>query len=216
MSQPQVIFFDAVGTLFGVKGSVGSIYAEIADRHGVEVAPQTLDSTFYAAFKKAGAPAFPGYPITAVAAQEFAWWKGIVQSTFDQAGVLIQFEDFDAFFAELYSHFATAAPWELYQDTIVTLKRFHDLKIPLGILSNFDSRIYSVLKSLQLIDYFQSITISTEIGAAKPDTHIFRMALLKHNCPPQQAWHIGDSLEEDYRAARAVGIRGIWLNRSKQ
>jgi putative hydrolase of the HAD superfamily len=214
MSKPRVIFFDAVGTLFGVKGSVGTVYAEIADRHGVEVAPQTLDVTFYSAFKQAGSPAFPGFSITAVPAREFIWWKEIVQSTFDQAGVLIKFDDFDAFFADLYSHFATAAPWVLYDDAIATLQRFQALGIPLGILSNFDSRIYSVLKSLQLINYFQSITISTEIGAAKPNAHIFRMALLKHSCPPQEAWHIGDSLEEDYRAACAVGMRGIWLNRN--
>ncbi len=37
MEKPQVIFLDAVGTLFGVKGSVGAIYSQIAADFGVEV-----------------------------------------------------------------------------------------------------------------------------------------------------------------------------------
>ena len=34
---PKVIFFDAVGTLFGVKGSVGTVYKAIAKKHNVEM-----------------------------------------------------------------------------------------------------------------------------------------------------------------------------------
>ncbi|NJN49298.1 MAG: HAD hydrolase-like protein, partial [Alkalinema sp. RL_2_19] len=39
------------------------------------------------------------------------------------------------------------------------------------------------------------------------------IALQKHHCSANQAWHIGDSLEEDYRAATAAGLNGIWLQR---
>ena len=43
MVQPKVIFLDAVGTLFGVKGSVGEVYREIAADFGVDVAASVLD-----------------------------------------------------------------------------------------------------------------------------------------------------------------------------
>lgn len=119
------------------------------------------------------------------------------------------------FFTELYQHFATADPWFIYPDVLPTLKRWHQLGIELGVLSNFDSRLYSVLQALDLAQFFTSVTISTEVGAAKPDPQIFAVGLNKHNCPAQLAWHIGDSLKEDYQGAKAAGLRAVWLKRDE-
>jgi putative hydrolase of the HAD superfamily len=214
MQRPQVIFFDAVGTLFGVKGSVGQVYAAIAQQYGVEVAPKTLDRAFGRAFRAAGNPAFPGVAPSDLPMQEYAWWRTVAIATFDQAGVLNQFQNFDRFFTTLFQHFATATPWDLYDDTIPTLAQLRSVGIPLGVLSNFDSRLHQVLPALGLAEYFTSVTISTEVGTAKPDAQIFQHALAQHHCSPEQAWHIGDSLEEDYRAAMTAGLKGIWLQRS--
>jgi putative hydrolase of the HAD superfamily len=215
MERPRVMFFDAVGTLFGVKGSVGQIYAAIAQQHDVEVAPQTLDWAFGPAFKAAGNPAFPGVDPSELAAREYTWWREVAIATFNQADVLPQFADFDAFFDELFQYFATAEPWDLYPDTIATLSQIRSAGIELGVVSNFDSRLHQVLPALGLADFFSSVTISTEVGAAKPAPLIFQAALQKHHCTSDQAWHVGDSLEEDYRAAIAAGLNGIWLQRSR-
>lgn len=211
--RPQVIFLDAVGTLFGVKGSVGEVYAEVARRFGVEVSAAALNRAFFQSFRTAGTPAFGETDPAALQAREFAWWLALATNTFKQAGVLHQFPDFAEFFAALYAHFATAAPWVVYPDVPPALKRWQQMGTTLGILSNFDSRIYSVLQSLALEPFFASVTISTEAGAAKPDSKIFAIALQKHHCSPNAAWHIGDSFEEDYQAAKAIGMRGIWLRR---
>jgi putative hydrolase of the HAD superfamily len=212
-SRPKVIFFDAVGTLFGVKGSVGQIYSAIAFEHGVEVAPQTLDWAFGPTFKAAGNPAFPGVDPSELPAREYTWWREVAIATFNQADVLPQFADFDVFFDQLFHYFATAAPWDLYSDTIATLSEIRSAGIELGVVSNFDSRLHQVLPALGLAEFFSSVTISTEVGAAKPAAPIFQAALQKHNCVPAQAWHVGDSLEEDYRAAIAAGLKGVWLQR---
>jgi putative hydrolase of the HAD superfamily len=37
-------------------------------------------------------------------------------------GYLERFPDFEAFFGELYRHFATAEPWVLYEDVIPALR----------------------------------------------------------------------------------------------
>lgn len=213
MEYPQVIFFDAVGTLFGVQGSVGHVYADIAQKYGVTAAPQTLNQAFGAAFRDAGNPAFPGVAPSQLPTHEYHWWRHVAIGTFRQAGVLSQFDDFDAFFDDLFQHFATAAPWYLYDDTLPTLAQLRSHGITLGVVSNFDSRLHQVLSELGLATYFSSVTISTEVGAAKPDTLIFECALAKHGSHATQAWHVGDSLEEDYRAATAAGLNGIWLQR---
>lgn len=211
---PKVIFFDAVGTLFGVKGSVGQVYAERARRFGVMVSVEPLDQAFLQSFQAAGAPAFSTASVSELQANEFAWWMAVTQQTFQQAGVLSQFSDFTAFFTDLYAYFATAAPWTLYADVRPSLERWKQLGVELGIISNFDSRLYSVLHALDLATFFSSVTISTEVGAAKPNPKIFQAALHKHSQPPETTWHIGDRYDEDYEAARAVGIRGIWLRRA--
>ncbi|WP_017319117.1 HAD-IA family hydrolase [Mastigocladopsis repens] len=213
MERPKVIFLDAVNTLFGVKGSVGEIYSQIAQEFGVEVSADSLNKTFVQSFKAAPPPMFPNAEEQDIPQREFDWWLGITQKTFEQAGVLQKFADFSTFFSELYIHFGTAEPWFIYPDVLPALVSWRRLGIELGILSNFDSRIYSVLQSLELREFFGSITISTQVGAAKPDSKIFTTALEKHNCLPEAAWHIGDSITEDYHGARAAGLRGIWINR---
>jgi putative hydrolase of the HAD superfamily len=212
LPKPQVIFLDAVGTLFGVRGSVGQIYSELASKYGVSCAPEIVDRHFYAAFKTSPPCVFPDVSIDHIPQLEYQWWKAINQQTFTAAGVWEQFSDFDAFFDELYQYFTTSAAWEIYPDVIVALTQWQQAGIPLGVLSNFDSRLYAVLKVLDLAQYFSTVTISTEVGAAKPQPEIFTTALNKYQSNPADAWHIGDSYGDDYLGASAVGITAIWID----
>ncbi|MDX2228662.1 MAG: HAD-IA family hydrolase [Leptolyngbyaceae cyanobacterium bins.349] len=213
MKRPQVIFLDAVGTLFGVQGSVGEQYARVALNFGIPLPIEEIDWAFIKSFKAAGTPAFGDTDASELKAKEYDWWFNLAVQTFKDAGFYHRFTDFGAFFAALYDYFESAEPWYVYPEVPTMLQRWQDLNIPLGIISNFDSRIYAVLRSLQLTPYFSSITISTEAGVAKPDRQIFEIALQKHKCHTAQAIHIGDSFDDDYQAANAAGLRGIWLRR---
>ena len=210
---PEVIFLDAFGTLFGVRGSIGEIYSEIARKYQVNCDPEVIDKYFFTAFKNSPPCVFPDVSRADMAQAEYGWWREINRQTFVAAGVYAQFADFDVFFTELYAYFATAAAWTIYPETIAALTNWRRSGVTLAVLSNFDSRLYTVLKVLDLHKYFTTVTISTEVGAAKPQAEIFQAALTKHSCLPQSCWHIGDSLEDDYLGAGGVGIRAIWLNR---
>jgi putative hydrolase of the HAD superfamily len=211
--RPSIIFLDAVGTLFGIRGTVGDLYGLLAARHGVTVTAETLNPAFYQSFQDSPPAAFPTAQPSEIRQCEYDWWRAIAWSTFHQVGVVEQFSDFDVFFADVFAYFATEEPWFLYPDVIPTLETWQTQGLQMAVLSNFDSRLYPVLKVLGLDQFFASVTISTEAGAAKPAPEIFHAALQKHACSPDDAWHIGDSRREDYQAATAVGIRGIWLNR---
>jgi putative hydrolase of the HAD superfamily len=211
--QPKVIFLDAGGTLFGVKGSVGEIYSAIASQAGVEVLPSLLDETFYQSFKASPPLAFGEVDAVKLNELEYQWWRAIAEESFTRAGVINHFSDFNAFFSQLYAYFATSEPWYVYPDVIPALQGWRQQGIQLGIVSNFDSRIYLILESLQLKDFFSSITISSQAGSAKPHSQIFIAALKKHNCFAQEAWHIGDSLKEDYQGAKAAGLKPFLIKR---
>jgi putative hydrolase of the HAD superfamily len=213
MAVANVIFLDAVGTLFGVKGSVGHAYAQIAAEFDVIIESQKLDYLFGKAFSNAPKIAFPDAARSQIVELERDWWRQIAIQVFSQAEVIAKFTDFDAFFERLYAYFATVDPWYVYEDTILALSNWKELGISLHIISNFDSRIYAVLNALELDSWFETVTISTLVGAAKPDRLIFESALEQLHIKPAQAFHIGDSYSEDYLGAIAVGINGIWLDR---
>ncbi|MBK4731275.1 HAD-IA family hydrolase [Oxynema sp. CENA135] len=213
MDAPQVIFFDAVGTLFAVRGTVGETYARLARDYGVTVDSQRLDRAFIESFRASTPPAFPDAEPSQIPQLEFEWWEAISMTTFQRIGAFEQFSNFQEFFKQLFAYFATAEPWFVYPDVPRTLERLKGSSTQFGILSNFDSRLYRVLQALDLDDFFTSITLSTEVGAAKPDRQIFEVALSKHDCQPERAWHIGDSYKEDYEGAKAAGLHAIWLDR---
>ena len=213
LSLPKVIYLDAFGTLFGVKGSVGALYSQLAHAAEVTTDPQAVNHAFYQSFASAERLAFPNADPATVPELEYCWWKAIVSQTFKRVGAFEKFADFEAFYAGLYDYFETSDPWHVYADTISSLDRWQSKGIELGIISNFDSRLHRVLDALGLEGYFQSVTLSTEVGAAKPSPEIFQVALAKHSCMPQQAWHVGDSEAEDYAGARAIGMRAVLVAR---
>ena len=212
----KIIFLDAAGTLFDVRGSVGEVYAQIAKNFGVTVKTEELNAAFYESFASASPMAFPGIEVAKISQLEFEWWLEVSAKAFQIAGVFHQFSDFPKFFAELYAHFATAEPWFVYPDVFPALNRWRQQGIELSVVSNFDSRLYPVLQALNLAEYFTSVTISNEVGAAKPQSEIFTAALQKHNCIAENVLHIGDSLKADYCGAKAAGLKAIWLNRQQE
>ena len=61
-----VVFFDVAGTLIRVRAGVGSQYARVAARFGVDADPKALEREFPRAFRAAPRMAFPGAPAEAV------------------------------------------------------------------------------------------------------------------------------------------------------
>ena len=67
-------------------------------------------------------------------------------------------------------HFAKPGVWEaLPGGQKLALSSLRDMGLKLGIISNFDRRLYRVLDHQGLAPYFSSVTISSEVGADKPD-----------------------------------------------
>jgi len=212
----KVIFLDAAGTLFDVRGNVGQVYQKLANNFGVTVNSEELNIAFSKSFADSTPMTFPGKKASQIPQLEFEWWQSVSSKAFQIAGVYHQFSDFPHFFAELYAHFATAEPWFVYPDVLPALNRWQQQGIELAVVSNFDSRLYGVLKALNLAEYFTSVTISTEVGAAKPDSKIFTTALQKHNSIAANVVHIGDSFKADYCGAINAGLKAIWLNRKQE
>lgn len=65
-----------------------------------------------------------------------------------------------------------------------------------------------------LAHFFDSITISGEIGVGKPDPRIFRVALDSLGAKPANIAMVGNSLKRDIAPAQRLGMRAVWVNRT--
>ncbi len=207
---PQVVFFDAAGTLFHVKGSVGEVYLEYARKYGVNVSAGTIQQAFVKAFADAPPPVFAVTDPQAIKACERLWWFDVVHNVFYRIGM---FEGFDEYFDEVFQYFAQPEAWTLYSETLSVLETLEAREVELGIVSNFDSRLYDILIGLGIDRFFGSVTLSSFAGAAKPSPKIFERALRRHAATAVEALHVGDSITEDAQAATSAGMTGVWLNR---
>ncbi|HTW87947.1 MAG TPA: HAD-IA family hydrolase [Candidatus Binataceae bacterium] len=203
----RAIFFDAAGTLFTSRVPVAASYAAIARRHGVEAGERDVRAGFIRAFH--GAPGLAFGPVIApeeLRRRECEWWRAVVRTTFEGLG---SFDNFDAFFDELFDFFAEPAHWVAFAGAPELLMDLRDRGLTLGVISNFDYRLYRILDGLGLARYFDSITISSEAGYAKPSPEIFRVAMRRHAIDPDAAIHIGDSELLDVAGARAAEIAPV-------
>ena len=85
--------------------------------------------------------------------------------------------------------------------------------LELGIISNFDSRLFPVMRGLDIAHMFDTVTISSLAHAAKPAPKNFRSALEKHAVEPEEALHVGDSIREDVEGAGKAGLHAVLLDR---
>ncbi len=103
----------------------------------------------------------------------------------------------------------------MYPDTEEVLRELHRTPLHTGLISDVDEDFLQLcLYRFPLESYLDSITTSEEVGVAKPHRDIFRIALSKAGCKPQEAVHVGDSLERDIVGANGAGMRSILVSPS--
>ena len=107
-----------------------------------------------------------------------------------------------------------AIRFEAWEDAPVALAELRAAGLRLVVVSNWDCSLRSVLEAVGLAEHLDGVVTSAEVGAAKPDRRIFEAALEIAGCAPERAVHVGDSHEQDFDGARAVGIRPVMLDRS--
>lgn len=81
----------------------------------------------------------------------------------------------------------------------------------LGIIANQSKGLTDRLRKFDVLDYFELIISSEDVGLAKPDKKIFQYALESADCSPNQAIMIGDRLDNDIIPAKLVGMNTIWI-----
>ena len=198
------ITFDAGGTLVRPYPSVGQIYSDVMKNHGLNHGKDVLEEAFRRSWKKAQKSSRGSID----EASEIKWWKDVVLETLSD---LDKPKNFESFFNDLWNTFADARHWKLYDNARDVLAQLKDRGYRVAVLSNWDNRLRGILDGVEILDLFDQVVISTEVGCVKPDPGIFHIAQKMIGLPPRAMLHVGDSQYHDVGASRSVGWQGLLI-----
>lgn len=206
----RVVTFDAAGTLIRLLHPPGRTYAETARLFGYHLDPDRVQDAFRAAWKTVPPPPESEGPNPD---DDRGWWRNLVARTFEEARY--QIIPFDEYFNAVYETFARPGVWELFEEVPGVLTELRRLKVRLGVISNFDRRLYGILAQLGIRDDFEHVIISSEIGARKPAARIFLAAARRFKVEANEILHVGNEPESDIAGARGAGFDALLVDENR-
>lgn len=202
-SKIKAVTFDAAHTIYHPHPSVGAIYREVMQRHGLDYPAEELQ----AGFKRAFSTIVKDQTVLDGEKREWSYWHSIVQESISHLEP--QPADFDRLFKDLWQEFSHGHRWKPEPTARETLSELRARGYTTGLLTNWDQRVRRVVTETGFHDSFDHIFVSSEIGHEKPDRPIFAHCESKLELAPDQILHIGDSLQHDIEGATAAGWNAI-------
>ena len=83
------------------------------------------------------------------------------------------------------------------------------MRYGIGIIANQSLGMEARLERWGLLRFISQCLASAEVGLNKPDLAIFKLAMRKAGCEPEQAVMIGDRLDNDITPAKSLGWKTI-------
>ena len=80
------------------------------------------------------------------------------------------------------------------------------------ITNGFQEVQHTKLNGSGLEPFFETLTVSEEVGVKKPNPEIFHYALRKAHASVGESLMIGDEMAVDIDGARAIGMDTVFLN----
>ena len=207
--RPRGLLLDAMGTLIGLRRSVGQGYAAVAAELGLMLDAAAIDRVFPQVYRQAPPLAFPGLKGPALRQAELNWWGARIAEVLQRIHAPAPPPTLTP---ALFAHYGQAEAWQVYGDVPQQLQRWQAQGLKLAVVSNFDGRLPTLLAELGLAAWLDAVVISSSAGAAKPDPALFQQALAALHLEAHQVWHVGDS-PDDVAGAKAAGVACVLVRR---
>lgn len=218
MDKVRLVTFDIVGTVLRFNRHPVLDYVQIGQRHGLSVDFNTLERSFYAQFVRLDQD-LPNFGAQAGLTGR-QWWLTLVDATFRESlGHSYDRKKVSEASTQLYEHFSKPSAYRVLQDGMQAVERVKGLGKEVGVITNSDLRIHSVLQGLGISDLCTFILTSEEAGASKPQPEIFQLAVERSqldNLVPEQILHVGDDFLKDYQGATSLGWKAVLVDRTGQ
>ncbi|MHA2231712.1 MAG: HAD family hydrolase [Candidatus Hodarchaeales archaeon] len=214
MTKVEAVLFDFGGTLFDFDPNNVEIWTQVAAQFGKTITPD--DSKLLQGLVDQ-AEAFDRLMLTKsirlgrdIPEEEWLKLNTIVLTA-------IEISDPSAIRAVQEAFTAREGCYRIFPDTKQTLNDLKQLGKRIGIVSNSTPKGATnrrpILQKHGILEYFETIILSSEVGIAKPDREIFEIALGDFGLEdPQRVWHVGDFFGADVVGARNAGIIPVLID----
>ncbi len=205
-SLPRAVFFDAGDTLLDTSAMLDSaIFTAL-----VPFDPTRTIHEVRAAVERSGAAMPTRQPPFYEVRGNVRWWNERYRAVGEALG--LSGEALESFLETVTEgHFGGDA-LHVVPDAPASLARLTAMGITLGVISNWDDTLETILARKGLARFFSVIVASTQFGRAKPHRAIFEHALEAAGVRPQEAWHVGDDPDADAIGAARAGLHALLLD----
>lgn len=208
--KPEIVFFDVYGTLAGfdpprekIQQAAASFFGMDLDRDGIDRGYQEADHFMAQQNSRS--------PVRLMAPEQrdqfFARYEQLVLAG---AGHEVDLETAGKVWLKVRSQ---EYGWALFDDVIPGFEQLQESGFRVAAISNMPMRGDEMCDQIGLTGHVEFAVTSGDVGAEKPDPRIFNAALQKAGVDPSWAVMVGDSVSSDLRAAEAVGMNAILMDR---
>ena len=208
----RTVFFDLGDTLMHVHPDVPTLYLETCRELGLDVEPAGMAAALHAGERHYREALRAGRSFESSPTEARAFWQEYNQLILGELGAAGDTASMALLLAE---RFWSPPAWRVFPEVHDVLGALRDAGLQLAVISNFTDSLTAVCRSHVLDGYFDCLVASTVSGSQKPDVSIFREALRRTGGDPGASLHVGDNYVADILGARAAGIDGVLLDRSR-
>ncbi len=203
---PRAVFFDVGDTLLDTSAMLDSaIFTAL-----VPLDPTRTIADVRAAVARSAADMPSRLPPFHEARANAEWWIARYRAVGESLGLTGAM--LDDFLATVVSgHFGGDA-LHVVADAPAALARLAARGMVLGVISNWDDTLESILENKGLLRFFAFVLASGVTGDPKPSRRIFERALARAGVRAAEAWHVGDDPRADAVGAQRAGLHALLLD----
>ncbi len=204
----EAVFFDAGETLLSPNPSWSELSAQVLAERGHQVTVERMREAWRHGGEHFIRAAEEGRMFSTSAGESHRFWTTLYADMLSFLGVADEGAP-----EVLYATFSDPATYRLFPDAVPTIEEFRSRGLKVGVISNFEGWLKTLLDVLEIRELFDVVAISGDLGWEKPDARIFEWAMSEAGVGPSNSLHVGDSPNFDAQPAHDLGMCGVLLDR---
>ena len=214
MPRYDVVLFDAGETLLRPEPSFPELIVKLLEDRGLTVPnrdPDWINSALASVFRAMDDLLIGKREQFSTSSERSRrFWTTLYRRLLGDLGVV---DDGDGHAEYLYDEFSKPEHYALFPDAMPALRALAASGYTLGIVSNFEAWLVTLLERLDVLPLMSVVVVSGTEGIEKPDPEIFRRALERLGTSQERAVYVGDNPRIDCEAALALGMGAVLVDR---
>ena len=199
------VIFDADGTIYDFKDSIGAVYRTILSKYNMDLPAGDLHERIINSWYKVCLARGSKNSYVYNEVENFLFWKEFYTIVMQDFG----YEFSEPAFLELWDYYAHKDSRILSPGIESALAELKDMGCHLGAVSNFDRRFYALLYDHGLSKYFDFILSAVDVGFRKPADGYFLTLQKKYKLDPARTVHVGNEPDYDHFPALKLGWKSL-------